>query len=442
MQIRLNERSLATLPPPTDAPQAYYWDTEQQGLGVVVGRGGRKTFVARGRVDGVQRKATIGIAGAPRDSDGRVWTVQLARLEARKILGGMAEGKRPAPVRQRHTVDGPTLGEILELHRLRMQHEGKQPRSIEEFKRETDKHLAEWLKRPLASITRTECRERHAELSDGSGIYLANRVMRFLRAAWNTALKEHDNLSASPTIGVYWNKEHRRQEPVPWSKLPDTWTLIHKLENGVRRDYYVTLLLTGLRKMDAATIRWEHLNTTDEPRASKVWHQVKERWEEVELPPMSLLRPNPKGGADRAFFVPLSTELVAVLERRRRENVTIVGTDDGWCFPAETWKEGACHECAALGQPEHARGRHTHLIEPREEGIASPHRLRDTYTTALAALVPALSPFVIDVLTNHRPPRGSVTAGYVNLPIGDLRDAQARVTAYLLDKTKPAKKTA
>ena len=43
--IKLTERSVSALPSPTDAPQAYYWDEELTGLGVVVGRTGTKTFV-------------------------------------------------------------------------------------------------------------------------------------------------------------------------------------------------------------------------------------------------------------------------------------------------------------------------------------------------------------------------------------------------------------
>ena len=38
-------------------------------------------------------------------------------------------------------------------------------------------------------------------------------IMRYVRAIYNTALKEHD-LPANPTVAVHWNKEERRQEPI------------------------------------------------------------------------------------------------------------------------------------------------------------------------------------------------------------------------------------
>src|SRR6185312_3011493 len=102
----------------------------------------------------------------------------------------------------------------------------------------------------------TECRELHAKLTKSAGPYVANRVLRHVRAAWNTAAKEHD-LPVNPTVAVHWNKEERRQEPIAWSKLPGWKTIVTTLEPividgervgaraGVRGDYQMFMLLTG-----------------------------------------------------------------------------------------------------------------------------------------------------------------------------------------------------
>src|SRR5262249_50823487 len=67
------------------------------GPGVVVDPTGTKTFLVYGRVAGENRKrgkVKLGIFGQPRD-DNRRWTVELARIEARRVLAKLAMGANP-----------------------------------------------------------------------------------------------------------------------------------------------------------------------------------------------------------------------------------------------------------------------------------------------------------------------------------------------------------
>lgn len=429
--VEITERWLEAYQLGPDRDRARHWDAKLTGFGVVIGRR-RVTFVTQGRVEGTQRYVNLGhwAPGKLRQLDAglrdRTLTVLQARGKAIESLGQMRAGDDPrgedAPQAQPVS---PALASATELHIGRMRKNGASPRGISTLEDEVEKYLGDWKARPLHEITRTDCRELHEHITDSAGPYVANRVMRHLRAIWNTALKEND-LPANPTIAVHWNKEERRQEPIPWPKLP-AWRKALDDLSEVRRDYNLVVLFTGIRRMDAATIRHEHLNL-----GSKARHLGA-----VELPPRSLYRPSPKGGKERAFTIPISRECVKVLERRLRNNVN----DGGWVFPTDSLKDRECVTCQALGLPDHKAGTRTHMMEPKEddEAIVSPHRLRDTYTTALAALDPKVSGFVIDVLTNHKPPRGSVTAGYVDLTADDLRAAQERVTKFLLGKMTPPK---
>jgi integrase len=399
----------------------------------------RTTFVVQHRIGSEQRTITVGHWGTQklRALQPHLLNVARARDAAVKVLADMMRGQDPRGPRGTRRHNAPTLGSAFELHIARMRANQASARSITTIKSEGEKYLADWMKRPLHEIERSECRALHEKLSKENGPYIANRIMRHIRAAWNTALKEHD-LPANPTIAVHWNREHRRQEPIAWAKLPAWFATVSKLEpviekgkrvrerSGVRGDYQLFMLLTGLRRMDGATVRWEH----------------------IDLEAGTLRRPNPKGGKDRAFTIPLSSECLRILARRETENREIfTAGDGGWVFPTHAIKDRECALCDALKLGDHKAGGVCHLIEGKQQRydrelgkakqiLPSPHRLRDTYTTALVE-VGQISPFAIDVLTNHRPPRGSVTAGYVDLSIEHLAECQERVTQFLMAKMSP-----
>ena len=100
------------------------------------------------------------------------------------------------------------------------------------------------------------------------------------------------------------------------------------LRNPVRRDLQLFFLLTGLRSLDARSVRWE----------------------EVDLAAGTIHRPRPKGGEDRAFTIPASASVLRLLEGRRDDNRVLPGGDDGWVFPARD-----------------RAGRITHVVEPKEQ---------------------------------------------------------------------------
>jgi integrase len=412
----ITERWLETFELPQGLARAQVWDARLRGFGVIIGKG-RRSFVVRAYVNGskgTRRLITLGhwAPSKARASDAGLraatMTVAQARNAAIQAIGGMRGGEDPVAQPADLAADGLTFGGALAIHIDRMRRRGARPSSIATVASETGRHLDAWRARPLHQITRTEARELHERLTEGAGPYVANRVLRHVRAVWHTAEREHE-LPRCPTVAVSWNREQRRQEPISWERLP-AWRAAVEALTPVRRDYNFVLLLTGLRRMDAATIRWEH----------------------IDFSARTLRRPNPKGGAARAFTIPLSAACVEILERRKREN----HDDAGWAFPTDATKAKACDLCEALGRPSHIPGARIHLAEAKEAGLVSPHRLRDTYTSALVE-VGGISGYAIDVLTNHRPPRGSVTAGYVNLSREHLAECQERVSTFLQEKMSP-----
>ena len=75
----------------------FLWDGDLKGFGIKIAKGGRKSYVCKYRVGygrtAPTRRMTIGAHGSP-------WTIDQARVEARKILGRAANGEDPAKEKQ------------------------------------------------------------------------------------------------------------------------------------------------------------------------------------------------------------------------------------------------------------------------------------------------------------------------------------------------------
>jgi integrase len=219
--------------------------------------------------------------------------------------------------------------------------------------------------------------------------------MRAFRAAYNGAMRLHEELPPNPTISVDWFPEYRRNAAIPAEQLGAWHKDTQALSNPIRRDFYLFILFTGLRRESAAEIRWEH----------------------VDLDKGTLLIPEPKGGTKRAFTLPLSDLPIEILRRRQVGNEKLT-PNSPWAFSSDKSKTGH------IAEPKLTQAQKASLMVP-----FSVHGLRHTWITAANAA--GLSPYDIKMLTNHMLPKGDVTAGYIGLHMEALRASQQRVTDYL-----------
>ncbi len=279
-------------------------------------------------------------------------------------------------------------------------------------------YLSEWMNRSLASITRKEVYERHqalpAEIVAGryatkrvgerrlperqTGHVTADGVFRWFRAVYRRAMKLDETLPADPCVALEWFNVKAERTAIPTAMLAKWHAGVQAIPNRVRRDYLLFVLFSGMRRKSASEMRWADVDF--ERRVLRV--------------------PKPKGGEERAFDLPLSDYLVALLRERQSDNPElvkqqVVPTDVAeWVWPAY--------------------GASGHIEEPREEIAGVPfsiHDLRRTFITVAESL--DLSPFVIGALVNHRQPGGSVTAGYINMETERLRAPMQAIANRLLN---------
>src|SRR3546814_8667154 len=87
---KINTRNVEAAP--TQEKDYLLWDDELPGFGLRVFASGKRSYLFQYRALGRTRRFTIGLHG--------VWTPELARKEAKVLLGRIAQGENPAEERQ------------------------------------------------------------------------------------------------------------------------------------------------------------------------------------------------------------------------------------------------------------------------------------------------------------------------------------------------------
>jgi site-specific recombinase XerD len=399
--------------------QRFLFDTTLPGFGVVVGTRTKTFFAQRGN-----RRVTLGHYGELTVDQGRD-KARAALLELQG-LAPPSSARVGAPTKAQ-TV---TLRDGLALTLKTMKAKGRSARTIDDYTRRVECYLGDWLDRPLASITRTDANARHHQVADeiaagkyatvtprngttytkerapDAGRYQANSVFRVFRAIYNRVARQYEGMPDNPCVAVDWFREEERDAALSERALPKWYADVLGMDNPVRRDYLLFVLFTGMRRGAAAAAKWDDVD-----------------WKHCEL-----YVPNPKGGKDRAFKLPLSDYLMALLKARRACDVTAaVFPDSPFIFPAESTSGHISEPKVKLSVPFSIHGlRHTFITQAYQLGIPEP---------------------VIQVLVNHAVSARSsrkITRNYYTPDIEYLRGPMQQITNRLLSiatdrKTKKGK---
>lgn len=310
-----------------------------------------------------------------------------ARAVAKDYLSQISRGQHPTarerPVRKKgatagaeslHSPGGVTLREAWERYRdAHLSRKGRSERTIESYRDHVERIFAEWLDTPLREVAEDPARvaKKHDDISGENGPYIANGSMRTLRAIYNHARKTNRDLPAdNPTTAIDWNGEKRRNTAMGVADLKSWFAEVAALDNPIRREFHLFTLLSACR-----------------PAALK---EVKPR--HIDLRRRVVHIPRPKGGADRAFDIPLSRQMICCLMRAMRFGRKMHPTAAEWIFAADS----------AAG----------HLVEQKENrGTLSKwgNDLRQTFRTIATAA--GVSEFDARLLMNHAIP--GVNAGYI-----------------------------
>ena len=408
-RVKLTKTTVAKVEP-VEGRQVLLWDAELRGFGLRVSPGGAKSFIFQRRIGKRERRVTIGRAGEI--------SAEAARKKALGLASQFADGFDPVKEAEVKAAQEVTLRDAFESYIAAPSAKGggkgksKKERTIRDIRFQMTR-FDDWLNLPLAAITEDMVKARHVTLAKVSPAQ-ANLCFRYLRAAINYAIADSDAdnpvLARNPVDRLNRTKQWAALDAAKGYVATDNLAeyvatvqtaLIGTKHEREHRDAILFILLTGCRHAEVMGDR----KSGYEPL----------RWDRVNLDRATAYFPEPKNR--RPFTVYLSRQLVAMLRARHE-----VSGASAYVFANA---EGVVQEDL----------RDAHARIAKASGIkATSHDLRRTFISAAnRARVPA---YTMKALVNHATGAGDVTAGYVQVEEGDLREAAQAVADYILSPAR------
>jgi integrase len=368
--------------------QKRYYDDNMKGFGVRVTSGGTKAFFVEKLIKNKLSRITLG--RYPELS------VEMARKEGQKLLGKIATGIDPVAEKRANKMRTMTLNEVFTDYintRKSLKHN-----TLYNYQKIMKSAFAPWGDKAFIPITKDNVAKYHEKLGKERGEAYANAAMRLLRALFNFAAGQYEDSEGRSLIlenpvkrlsqTRAWYRVERRKTFIKAHELRAWYLGVLQLPNDTIRDYLMLVLLTGLRRQEAACLRWAN----------------------IDLKAKTLTVVDTKN--HEPHILPLSDYLSELLLLRRQQKV------NDYVFPGN--------------------GAGGFLIEPRKQmtkvtklsGVHfTVHDLRRTFVTIAEGL--DISAYALKRLMNHKM-NGDITAGYIVTDVERLRKPMQQITDYFL----------
>lgn len=416
--------------PPAERGQVEYGDTVVNGLRLRVGISGAKSFCISRKRNGKFIRATLG-----RFPD---LTIDNARAKALELLGDVATtGRNPNVEKRINEKALVTLKDALDTY-IKSRDERLSTDTAKQYRSILQNFSGDWMKQPIASISRERVETRHKAVTDGSVWFGADKST--LRAGVGTGSKAQADLWARVLRAIYRFAHDHYRDDEGKTLLPDPPTMVlstkRKWHGTVRKterirtnelgrwfnalssvrdfaeqgrddiaaavcDAVEMAIFTGLRKSEILELSWDRVNLG----GRYFWIDTTKNGDPLELP---------------------ITETLLKLFRRRAK---MKSADGLLVFPGD---KGVIKEYRHIIDRISAAT----VPEPNPD-LLKPipfkwHDGRRTFGT-VAELV-GVGNYILKRLLNHRTMRSAdVTQGYLHFSADELMEPASRIERAILE---------
>jgi integrase len=376
-----------------------WWDDDPKatGFGIRSYPGGGKSFFIDYRLNGQQRRYTIG--PFPR------WSAEAAREEAKKLRKAIDRGVDPAgDKRARRTA--PTVQDLIDryiadhlptrvLAPVRLRDENKM---LTEIGDKLGKHTK------VSEVHGGDIQDMHRRITESGRRVRANRILAICSKMFSLALvpRAGETLAwrnaalGNPCKGIKHNREEAKERFFSQSELSAISDALARYSGGVSADCVRLIMLSGCRPIEA----------------------MKASWEEFDKEPGYWIKPTAHTKQRKVHKLPLTPAAIELVERLRKHR------KGKWVFPGD--KPGA--HLTVLSR--------VWKFIRRETGLGKDARLYDLrHTFASVGAGGGLSLPIIGRLLGHTQPR--TTQRYAHLADDPLREAAEKIGRVITGAGKP-----